>query len=113
MPKRKSLVSEIISESLPDVKECGKGNGNSCVIHGESKQDAFLETLRKNGIPISIFLINGIKLQCYLDSFDQNVLTLKNSLTQTVVGQIVYKRAIATIMPIYLVELPEESTDEK
>jgi host factor-I protein len=69
-------------------------------------QDAFLEVLCKNNIPVSVFLISGIKLQGYLDRFDDCVLILKNSLTQTVVGQMVYKQAVSTIMPIYPVELP-------
>lgn len=111
--KSSEKLSRVVSECLLDVKECGKDKGNGLVIHGKSLQDAFLETLRRNGIPILVFLINGIKLQCYLDNFDQDVLTLKNSLTHTVVGQVVYKRAIATIMPIYPVELPETLTDEK
>ena len=116
MPKRTSPILEKVSEYLPDVKnlkKCGKDKRNECIIREESLQDAFLEMLRKNGIPILVFLINGIKLQCYLDNFDQSVLTLKNSLAHTVTGQIVYKRAIATIMPVYPVELPETSMDEK
>jgi len=76
--------------------------------NGKILQDVFLEVLCKNKIPVSVFLISGIKLQGYLDNFDQEVLILKNSLTQTVVGQMVYKQAISTIMPIYPVELPEE-----
>ena len=81
------------------------------MIHGKSLQDVFLGILCNNKIPVSVFLISGIKLQGYVDNFDQEVLVLKNSLTQTVVGQMVYKQAISTIMPIYPVELPETSLE--
>ena len=57
-------------------------------------QDPFLNALRKERIPVSIFLVNGIKLQGTIDSFDSFVLTLKNVTTQ-----VVYKHAISTIMP--------------
>lgn len=79
--------------------------------NGKIVQDVFLEILRKNQIPISVFLISGIKLQGYLDNFDQEVLILKNSLTQTVAGQMVYKQAVSTIMPLYPVELPESQKE--
>ncbi len=57
-------------------------------------QDPFLNALRKERIPVSIFLVNGIKLQGTIDSFDSFVVTLKNVTTQ-----IIYKHAISTIMP--------------
>ena len=78
---------------------------------GKIVQDVFLEILRKNQIPVSVFLISGIKLQGYLDNFDQEVLILKNSLAQTVAGQMVYKQAVSTIMPLYPVELPESQRE--
>jgi len=57
-------------------------------------QDPFLNALRRENVPVSIFLINGIKLQGQIDSFDQFVILLKNS-----VNQMVYKHAISTIVP--------------
>ena len=60
----------------------------------QAVQDPFLNALRKERIPVSIFLVNGIKLQGTIDSFDSFVLTLKNVTTQ-----VVYKHAISTIMP--------------
>ena len=57
-------------------------------------QDPFLNALRKERIPVSIFLKNGIKLQGTIDSFDQFVVLLKNVTTQ-----IVYKHAISTVVP--------------
>jgi host factor-I protein len=66
---------------------------------GQSLQDAFLESLRKDGIPVSIFLLNGIKLQGRVDSFDQFVVSLKNITTQAV-----YKHTISTVVPFRPVE---------
>ena len=57
-------------------------------------QDAYLNALRKERIPVSIFLKNGIKLQGTIASFDSFIVTLKN-----VTEQVVYKHAISTIMP--------------
>lgn len=60
----------------------------------QSLQDPFLNALRRENVPVSIFLMNGIKLQGQIDSFDQFVILLKNS-----VNQMVYKHAISTIVP--------------
>lgn len=57
-------------------------------------QDPFLNALRKERIPVSIFLVNGIKLQGQIESFDQYVVLLKNT-----VSQMVYKHAISTVVP--------------
>ena len=67
-------------------------------------QDPFLNTLRKERIPVSIFLKNGIKLQGTIVSFDQFILTLKNITTQ-----VIYKHAISTVVPSRNVRTP--STD--
>lgn len=68
---------------------------------GHSLQDPFLNALRKERIPVSIFLVNGIKLQGQVESFDQFVILLKNS-----VSQLVYKHAVSTIVPARNVKLP-------
>jgi len=68
---------------------------------GHNLQDPFLNALRKERIPVSIFLVNGIKLQGQVESFDQFVLLLKNN-----VSQMVYKHAISTIVPSRSVRLP-------
>jgi host factor-I protein len=60
----------------------------------QSLQDPFLNALRRENVPVSIYLVNGIKLQGQIDSFDQFVILLKNS-----VNQMVYKHAISTIVP--------------
>ena len=57
-------------------------------------QDPFLNLLRKEHIPVSIYLVNGIKLQGQIESFDQYVVILRNTLTQ-----MVYKHAISTVVP--------------
>ncbi len=61
---------------------------------GQALQDPFLNVLRKERIPVSIYLVNGIKLQGQIESFDQFVILLKN-----VVSQMVYKHAISTVVP--------------
>ena len=61
---------------------------------GHSLQDPYLNTLRKERVPVSIYLVNGIKLQGQIESFDQFVILLKNT-----VSQMVYKHAISTIVP--------------
>jgi host factor-I protein len=65
------------------------------MAHGHSLQDGFLENMRKDGIPVSIFLLNGIQLQGRIDSFDQFVVSLKNVTTRAV-----YKHTISTVVPI-------------
>lgn len=67
---------------------------------GQSLQEPFLNQLRKDRIPVSIFLVNGIKLQGQVESFDQFVVLLRNS-----VSQMVYKHAISTIVPSRAVRL--------
>ena len=66
-------------------------------------QEPFLNALRKEKIPVSIFLVNGTKLQGQVDSFDQYVIILKNT-----VNQMVYKHAISTIVPTKTVKLQTE-----
>lgn len=61
---------------------------------GQSLQDPFLNALRKEKVPVSIYLVNGIKLQGQIESFDQFVILLKNT-----VSQMVYKHAISTVVP--------------
>ncbi len=74
---------------------------------GQNLQDNFLNSLRKEHTPVSIFLVNGIKLQGRVDSFDQYVIMLKNT-----VSQMVYKHAISTIVPGKPVKMIRESESE-
>ncbi len=73
---------------------------------GQSLQDPFLNALRKERVPVSIYLVNGIKLQGQIDSFDNFVVLLKNS-----VSQMVYKHAISTVVPARAVRVPTEDED--
>jgi host factor-I protein len=78
-----------------------KKQGASHMARGQSLQDPFLNALRKERVPVSIYLVNGIKLQGQIDSFDQFVVLLRNS-----VSQMVYKHAISTVVPARNVRLP-------
>ena len=70
-------------------------------------QDPFLNAMRKERIPLSIFLVNGIKLQGTIVSFDQFIVMLKNVTTQ-----VVYKHAISTVVPSRNVRIPSKDTVE-
>lgn len=69
-------------------------------------QDPFLNALRKEKIPVSVFLVNGIKLQGVIEAFDQYVLVLKNA-----VSQMVYKHAVSTVVPSRNVRMQTDDQD--
>jgi len=75
---------------------------------GQNLQDPYLNVLRKERIPVSIYLVNGIKLQGQVESFDQFVILLKNT-----VSQMVYKHAISTVVPSRAVRVPLTSGDDE
>ena len=66
----------------------------------DNLQDKFLNQLRKDKILVSIFLVNGIKLEGVIESFDQYTILLKNKITQSV-----YKHAVSTIVPSHPTKL--------
>lgn len=74
---------------------------------GQSLQDPFLNALRKERVPVSVFLVNGIKLQGQIESFDNFVVLLKNS-----VSQMIYKHAISTVVPARNVRIAPEQEDQ-
>lgn len=74
---------------------------------GQSLQDPFLNALRKERVPVSIYLVNGIKLQGQIESFDQFVVLLKNA-----VSQMVYKHAISTVVPARNVHLQDNDNSD-
>ena len=74
---------------------------------GHSLQDPYLNTLRKERVPVSIYLVNGIKLQGQIESFDQFVILLKNTVTQ-----MVYKHAISTVVPARPVNIQQQDPGE-
>jgi host factor-I protein len=97
-------MADLISMTLTRTK------GDLLMAKGQSLQDPFLNALRKEKVPVSIYLVNGIKLQGQIDSFDQFVVLLRNS-----VSQMVYKHAISTVVPARNVRVPsmdEEETEE-
>jgi len=74
---------------------------------GQSLQDPFLNALRRDRIPVAIYLVNGIKLQGQVESFDQFVILLKNT-----VSQMVYKHAISTVVPSRAVNTTSTSNQD-
>jgi len=74
---------------------------------GQMLQEPFLNALRREHVPVSIFLVNGIKLQGQIESFDQFVILLKNN-----VSQMVYKHAVSTIVPARNIQIDKPETDE-
>ena len=73
---------------------------------GQSLQDPFLNALRKDRIPVSIYLVSGIKLQGQIESFDQFVILLRNT-----ISQMIYKSAISTVVPTRNVTVSDEDED--
>jgi host factor-I protein len=72
----------------------------------QNLQDTFLNSVRKNKTPLTIFLVNGVKLQGVVTWFDNFCVLLRRD----GMSQLVYKHAISTIMPAMPVQLfePEE-----
>ncbi len=72
-----------------------KNKGNSMAADRQNLQDAFLNHVRKAKVPVTIFLINGVKLQGVITWFDNFCVLLRRDGQ----SQLVYKHAISTIMP--------------
>ncbi len=70
---------------------------------GHSLQDPYLNALRKERVPVSVYLVNGIKLQGQIESFDQFVVLLRNS-----VSQMIYNHAISTVVPARNIKIPRD-----
>jgi RNA chaperone hfq len=83
------------------LNPCRRRKNMSTINKGQLLQDPFLNILRKEHIPVSIYLVNGIKLQGQVESFDQYVVLLRNTVTQ-----MVYKHAISTVVPTRAVNMP-------
>ena len=69
----------------------------------QSLQEPFMNAMRRERVPVSIYLVNGINLQGQIESFDQFVVLLKNS-----VSQMIYKHAISTVVPARNVRVFDE-----
>ena len=74
----------------------------------QNLQDTFLNSVRKTKTPLTIFLVNGVKLQGVVSWFDNFCVLLRRDGQ----SQLVYKHAISTIMPAAPVQLYEPSEDE-
>ena len=74
---------------------------------GQNLQDRFLSALRKEKVPVSVYLVNGIKLQGQIDSFDQYVVMLGGP-----TAEIVYKHAISTIVPTSNIKWADQANAE-
>jgi host factor-I protein len=74
----------------------------------QNLQDTFLNSVRKTRTPLTIFLVNGVKLQGVVSWFDNFCVLLRRDGQ----SQLVYKHAISTIMPSQPVQLYEPSADE-
>lgn len=94
MPSGRTLSPRPISRPAAPAESDGKSGGNA-VRHGGNLQDAFLNLLRKNKIPVTMFLVKGVKLQGIVTWFDNFSILLRRDGQ----SQLVYKHAISTIMP--------------
>lgn len=74
------------------------------VKKAQQLQDPFLNLLRQEHVPVSIYLVNGIKLQGQIESFDQYVVLLRNTVTQ-----MIYKHAISTVVPGRSITFPSKA----
>lgn len=72
-----------------------------------SLQDPFLNQLRKEGVPVNVYLVNGIKLTGQIEAFDQFVIVLRNASSQ-----MVYKHAVSTVQPGRRFHLPRYDENE-
>jgi host factor-I protein len=92
--------------SLGQVVEKQDNKRRAAMSKGQSLQEPFLNALRRERVPVSIYLVNGIKLQGQVESFDQFVVLLKNS-----VSQMIYKHAISTVVPARNVRVLDEEDE--
>ncbi len=74
----------------------------------QNVQDVFLNHIRKNKVPVTVFLVNGVKLQGIITWFDNFSVLLRRDAH----SQLVYKHAISTVMPTVPVQLFEPAKEE-
>src|SRR5262245_21042416 len=79
------------------------GPKSMAAARSQNLQDTFLNHVRKNNTPLTIFLVNGVKLQCAVTWFDNFCVLLRRDGH----SQLVYKHAISTIMPGHPIQLFE------
>ena len=73
----------------------------------QNLQDTFLNHIRKNKTPVTVFLVNGVKLQGIVTWFDNFCILLRRDGH----SQLVYKHAISTVMPVAPVQLYDEKRE--
>ncbi len=104
-PRRTCGTNTVGSTILPKQKD---GNNNMASERPQSLQDTFLNHVRKQKTPLTIFLVNGVKLQGVVTWFDNFCVLLRRDGH----SQLVYKHAISTIMPGAPVNLMDGETPE-
>ncbi len=82
--------------------------GSAMADKSQNVQDVFLNSIRKQKTPVTIFLVNGVKLQGIVTWFDNFSVLLRRDAH----SQLVYKHAISTIMPAQPVQLFEPEDEE-
>lgn len=106
---RKFLSEARAAFSMPAPNNNNKSERSTMAERAQSLQDTFLNHVRKQKIPLTIFLINGVKLQGIVTWFDNFCVLLRRD----GLSQLVYKHAISTIMPGAPVNLMEENADKE
>lgn len=87
-----------------------KKNGQKMTTDkSQNLQDVFLNHVRKNKTPVTVFLVNGVKLQGIITWFDNFCVLLRRDGH----SQLVYKHAISTVMPVAPIQLYEEKEVEE
>src|SRR3954453_862306 len=103
----RDAMTEPLGASLRAKKRSRKTN--MATEKQQNLQDVFLNHVRKNKVPVTVFLINGVKLQGVISSFDNFCLLLRRDGH----AQLVYKPAVSTVMPSAAVRLYEPSAEEQ
>ena len=104
------LLSGSVSDLLANAKDRVSKKNKANEMAGETKQnlqDAFLNHVRKQKIPVTVFLVNGVKLQGVITWFDNFCVLLRRDGQ----SQLVYKHAISTVMPSQPFSLYEGDND--
>ena len=94
----------IVGRSKKPKEERGKKMSEK----SQNVQDVFLNHIRKNKTPVTIFLVNGVKLQGIVTWFDNLSVLLRRDAH----SQLVYKHAISTVMPAHPIQLFEPQREE-
>ncbi|MFT5013036.1 MAG: host factor-I protein [Patiriisocius sp.] len=105
VPNRRGVL---VVSLFTTVSRISGFKGEHIMSKGQSLQDPFLNQLRKERIPVAIYLVSGIKLQGQIESFDQFVILLRNT-----VSQMIYKSAISTVVPSRNVKMPAMAGDDE